>query len=216
MDIRFTGGLTLEEALELAYSEENDVSDIYITPPEPHVLTDEDSGDESELIPDHFTGRQLRSEAEVLFRNGDHVTESVMYDTSDFFQENERVRNDNIGNADNANADVVNTENSFLYENCNTHDIEWIRGDMTSIQNVFPSSDYSKYKNMSATELFELFFDDSVTSLLLQEIQRYALFMNFPDPKVTLAELKCFIGILIVSGYNELPGKNTTGFLKTI
>lgn len=31
--------------------------------------------------------------------------------------------------------------------------------------------------------------------------------MNFPDPKVTLAELKCFIGILIVSVYNELPGK---------
>lgn len=42
---------------------------------------------------------------------------------------------------------------------------------------VFSSYDYS---TKSATELFELFFN-----VLLQEEQRYALLMNFPDPKVT-------------------------------
>ncbi|KAJ8959938.1 hypothetical protein NQ314_006141 [Rhamnusium bicolor] len=65
------GGLTLEEALRIAYSEqENDITDIFITPPESHVLTDEDSGDETKLIPDNFTGRQLRSEAEIRCRIG--------------------------------------------------------------------------------------------------------------------------------------------------
>ncbi|KAL3266848.1 hypothetical protein HHI36_011000 [Cryptolaemus montrouzieri] len=43
-NIRFERGLTLQAALELAYSE--DVDSIFIEPPEADVLTDEDSGNE--------------------------------------------------------------------------------------------------------------------------------------------------------------------------
>lgn len=66
----FRGGLTLAEALEIAYAyEENDITDIYITPPAPHVLSDEDSGDEMEVNPDNFSGNQLSAEAEIKFKN---------------------------------------------------------------------------------------------------------------------------------------------------
>ncbi|KAK9681279.1 hypothetical protein QE152_g38445 [Popillia japonica] len=71
MFICFRGGLTLQEALEIAYADEENVRDIYITPPDPHVLTDEDSGDENELDPNNFTGRQLRAEAELKCKSSD-------------------------------------------------------------------------------------------------------------------------------------------------
>ena len=42
---------------------------------------------------------------------------------------------------------------------------------------------------------------------MVSECTRYALFLNCTDPKVTNEELKVFISILIVSGYNVLPDK---------
>ncbi|KAJ8931527.1 hypothetical protein NQ314_015542 [Rhamnusium bicolor] len=103
MDIRFTGGLTLEEALKIAYSEqEYDIIDIFITPPEPHVLTDEDSGDETELIPDNFTGRQLRSEAEIRCRSGTEV--------SNDFQITDSENLENSNNENQVEVDEVEAE----------------------------------------------------------------------------------------------------------
>lgn len=43
--------------------------------------------------------------------------------------------------------------------------------------------------------------------ILEEETKKYALFLNCPDPKITKAEIKWFIAILILSGYNVLPGK---------
>jgi hypothetical protein len=37
--------------------------------------------------------------------------------------------------------------------------------------------------------------------------QKYALFKNKPDPRITVADLKCSIGILILSGYDVKLGK---------
>lgn len=39
------------------------------------------------------------------------------------------------------------------------------------------------------------------------ETRRYALFLNCPDPNISAEELRCFIAILYVSGYNNLPSK---------
>ena len=41
-------GLTLEEALQIAYGDDLDVDKIYIEPPESGVLSDEDSANEEE------------------------------------------------------------------------------------------------------------------------------------------------------------------------
>lgn len=41
----------------------------------------------------------------------------------------------------------------------------------------------------------------------MEETKRYALFLNFADPKITADEIRCFIAILYVSGYNNLPSK---------
>nr|XP_023023884.1 uncharacterized protein LOC111512028 [Leptinotarsa decemlineata] len=77
-DIKFEHGFTLQEALEIAYSE--DIDAIYIEPPEPNVLTDEDSGDEDcGGTIDNLSGRQLRARAEVKFANKNNVEEDIIH-----------------------------------------------------------------------------------------------------------------------------------------
>ena len=85
--------------------------------------------------------------------------------------------------------------------------LTWDDKDIDAEQLIFPEPNYSEYKNKTPTELFEIFFNDNVWALLVSESSRYALFLNQPDPKITIEEFKVFIGILILSGYNELPSQ---------
>jgi len=55
---------------------------------------------------------------------------------------------------------------------------------------------------MRPIEIFELFFDDKLISYLVEQSKLYVLFKNVNDFDVTNDEIKCFIGILILSGYN--------------
>ena len=55
---------------------------------------------------------------------------------------------------------------------------------------------------MSPRQLFELFWDEELLQLIETEIVKYALFKNAADPKITVDELKVFIGIMILSGFN--------------
>ncbi|KAB0803706.1 hypothetical protein PPYR_00676 [Photinus pyralis] len=61
---------------------------------------------------------------------------------------------------------------------------------------TFPLPNYSEYANKSPVELVEMFLDSNI------------YWKNPENPNITLGELRCFIAILILSGYNNLPGKN--------
>lgn len=63
--------------------------------------------------------------------------------------------------------------------------------------------------DLSPVQLFELFLDDEIITYLIEETSRYALFKNSPDPRVSKNEMKCFLAILIVSGYVVMPGKKS-------
>lgn len=71
----------------------------------------------------------------------------------------------------------------------------------------FPPSDYSKFQQKSIIQIFEEFIDDEYIEHLVAETRKYALFLNCPDPNITPDEIRCFIAILFVSGYNNLPSK---------
>jgi len=85
----------------------------------------------------------------------------------------------------------------------------WEKGAEFDIERVasFPEPDYSGYKNMSAIDIFEKFIDTEIIDHLVVETRRYALFLNYLDPNITAEEIRCFIAILYVSGYNNLPSK---------
>ncbi len=93
------------------------------------------------------------------------------------------------------------------FERPDVKNIKWIKDDLQPGHSVFVCGNYSKYENLSPLELFEKFFDDGIMNLLLEQTKCYALFKNCSDPKVSIDELKCFLAILILTGYNELPGK---------
>lgn len=62
-------------------------------------------------------------------------------------------------------------------------------------------------ENMAATDYFELFFDDSLLELIIFESSQYCISKNWPDLKLTKAELRAFLAVLIISEYNPLPSK---------
>ena len=74
-------------------------------------------------------------------------------------------------------------------------------------QLVIPHPNFLEHENKMPTQLFEIFFNDHVCAFLVSESSRYALFLNQPDPKITIEQFQVFIGILILSGYNELPSQ---------
>ncbi|KAG5865280.1 hypothetical protein JTB14_008176 [Gonioctena quinquepunctata] len=74
-DINFVG-ITLQEALDIAYASDSDteVTEVFIEPPESHVLTDEDSADDDEGgLADNLSSLQLTAGAEIRFTNSRRV-----------------------------------------------------------------------------------------------------------------------------------------------
>ncbi|KAK9716848.1 hypothetical protein QE152_g24480 [Popillia japonica] len=77
----------MQEALELSYESESDtgVTDVFIEPPECHILTDEDSADEDEGgLADNLSARQLRAGAEARFANSKRMGD-MQSDLANFF-----------------------------------------------------------------------------------------------------------------------------------
>jgi hypothetical protein len=181
---------TLQQAVEMISNEDNDITGIYIEPPEPAVQSDEDSADEDTggLI-DNLTGRQLRSSAEVIFSDGRRLNDDDEADEG-YEQQVELPQKPAKKKAKSVPKQTT-----------------WKKQDFFVPETLFPDSDYSSLRDISPVAIFELVFDDEILNLIVHETTRYALFLNMPDPKVTVGEMKVFLGILILSGYSAVPGK---------
>lgn len=211
------GGLTLEEALQLAYSEDHDVRNIFIEPPDATELTDEDSGDEDGGgMVDNLSRNQLSAVAQMeIFYND--ATEEV--------NNNPEEDNDFLNRTDNVHSEFDNTEQglatttnfSVPVEKVDYNKIQWINGDLEDHDQDFPSANYEKFKTMTALEIFELFIDDEIIEYMILESTKYAQYNNWTNSCITKEEMRCFLAILILSGYNGVPGKkyfwNTQGDL---
>ena len=77
----------------------------------------------------------------------------------------------------------------------------------TSVAPYFPEGDYSKYRDFSPANLFELYFDDSIIDHIIKESRIYGVSKNWKDIQVSQQEMRVFLAILIISGYNPLPSK---------
>ncbi|KAJ8935631.1 hypothetical protein NQ314_012715 [Rhamnusium bicolor] len=165
--------------------------EIFIEPPDANiVLTDEDSGDEDGGgTLDNLPGSQLRAEAEIILAD------------------NTRIGGGSTKTIPNPSDKPLFSKPSTSSQCTELSVPDWIHGDIETPNHKFPEHNHEQYKGLSPTELFEKFFDEEIILLLLQETSKYALFLNCPHPKISVEELKCFIGILILSGYNTLPGK---------
>ncbi|XP_050295156.1 piggyBac transposable element-derived protein 3-like [Anthonomus grandis grandis] len=205
MDERFGGrdrgkGFSLQDALEIAYSD--NIDEIFIEPPDSDVLTDVDSGDKdgSGFI-DNLSGRQLRGQAEVKLLDNTRVGGCSSDDLS------RSLGSLHASPKHRSPSPSQNKAPSITQITVDVEDFDWVQRDLQPNHQIFPTCDFKPYQHLSPVELLELFIHDDIIHMMIEETSRYALFKNRPDPKVSVGEMKCYIGFLIISGYIDLPGK---------
>ncbi len=93
------------------------------------------------------------------------------------------------------------TKKKLSNENA-TNDFVWIDDVSKPMEPIFPVPNYTDCSGLSAYEQFEKFFDNELLQLIAKESSKYAAHLEKPDPKITVAELKVYIAILIISGYS--------------
>nr|CAH7762079.1 unnamed protein product [Callosobruchus chinensis] len=197
--VRFERGFTLQEALELAKIDE--AEEIFIEPPDSNVLTDEDSAEEDNGgTLDNLSGNQLRSKVEIKLSNSERIPSAERCEES--------RKSDPVSEGENRSFQAKKV-NSVMKKINLSEKIRWIEeADLVdSPKTVFPSPNYEPYRNMSPVQIFERFVDDDLLDHLVNETRKYALFKNFTDPQISADEIRCFIAILIVTGYDPKPSK---------
>lgn len=83
-----------------------------------------------------------------------------------------------------------------------TKDFTWVEDSSNAMIPIFPMPNYTDCNDISPHEQFEKFFDDELLNMIITQSKEYALHRGKPDPKITVDELRVYIGILIVSGYS--------------
>lgn len=160
---------------------ENDDSDqdIFIEPPAVNELTDEDSDEEEGTNINCLSRNQLMAPAE------------------------KKQTRKEVSTISNLNKIPKITKKSKKDQ------IIWSSGGKTI--HIQPSQFHlmaeENIDEVTAVQYFERFFDDTLIELIITASSEYCLSKNWPDIKLTKEELRVFFAILIVSGYNPLPGK---------
>lgn len=183
----FLFSLSVAEILDVLESDEVEyVRDIFIEPPDVAEHTDEDSADEDGGgMMENLNGRQLHAPA--IFSQSLVAEQEFSEDSSD---------------DENITIEPQRKKQKVIYT--------WKKDDLPDLESpVFISSLRYDYKDFTCIDFFEIFFDDELFNFFIQKSTEYALFLNCPDPKIKIDEMKCFFAILIVSGYCNLPSKKS-------
>lgn len=119
--------LTVNDILDVLDESADD--DIYIEPPDPRELTDEDSADsedENTQVPSALSGRQLLASAEIQQRNDEDISD---------------------------NEDVPSARKQKI-----VHKFDWKKSITVELGcSIFPEANLTKYRDFSPRDFFELF-----------------------------------------------------------
>ncbi|KAF2883442.1 hypothetical protein ILUMI_22727 [Ignelater luminosus] len=192
MDVRSTD-IALQEALAMMEEEDFNVSRIYTEPPDSNVLTDEDSGEEDNGgFIDNLSGRQLRARAEIVLAASCSSNVEVLENIVE-----EKIQTEDI---------EIETRSGVSKRKKLSGSV-WEQQDVCISQKTFPECSFSNLRENSPLDIFEMIFDHEVFDLIIKETANYATFNNCPSANVTLNEMKIFLAILILSGYNTVSTK---------
>lgn len=195
-------GFSLQEALDMIFDEDEDTPKVYISPPDAHADTDEDSAEEdSGGTADNLSGRQLSAPAEVKRRKDSTEQINDNNDNKELLEGTVEDENDDV------NRETIKQKSGISKKGGrnNTQRI-WIDGDLES-HSQFENPMNESLQSKSPIELFCQFFDNDIFTYILNETKKYAAYKNCPDPNISMSELKCFFGIMILSGYHALTSR---------
>lgn len=186
-------------------------ADIYINPPENYINSDEDSGDEEFATINNLSRHQLLSGAEL------RVTRSSQAETD---SESEVDEEDvPVGKASTSktpppkkkrkageepSASTSSTKFTQRYKKPKDIVRNWKNEDIA--EKIVPQANPPKFVEdlENPIQFFELFFDDIVIELLRSETEKNGIQKGRHDFRVTTVELKHFLAILLLSGYNSV------------
>lgn len=172
--------------------ESYDIPDtISIFPPSDGYETDEDSGDEAKVDINNLPGNQLRAEAEVSFENND-ILSADGYDREDELPLSSFLQ---------PKHQKLLFETSTFKKSKPT--FTWKKTDINACLSTWQEKQGSK-NTLSPIDLFFLFVDDEIIDLIRNFTNLYASQHN-RSGDVSTEEIKCFIGILLLSGYYKFP-----------
>lgn len=207
--------LTLHELLEEAEKlETSEIPDgIVIFPPENanDENTDEDSGEEDNVVLNNLPGSQLLAEAEFLedfgtygYMNENEAVE-VENENETVEEENEIVAMEEV-NKNEAQKEKWDSEDELPLSSFVQHKVKKIKKfNFTKADLDVNLSEWkpvlTPQNNLSPATLFKLFFSNEVIDDLVRFSNIYALQKNRAGD-ITYDEMLCFIGILILSGYS--------------
>ncbi|XP_051851594.1 piggyBac transposable element-derived protein 2 [Antechinus flavipes] len=177
--IRSAKLLEVLNSLEDESTKEKEI--IFISPPDNAVgdFTDEDSGDEEGHKGGNLPGSML------------HAT--VISEGSDTGEDNEELE---LQPARKRQKRIAELRRIWTKRDIRPDFVSWSASD--------PHIEYLKSQELSPVGLFELFFDEGTINFIVSETNRYAWQKNV-NLDLTAQELKCVLGILILSGYISYP-----------
>ena len=179
-------------------------ADVFLSPPNEGVLYDEDSDDEEGVSAAHLSGPQLSATSEYRINYGNSVVNSLEFDAS--VDEDAVTASTDVSDHDLSNLDSETEENTFLLLKPAATSLSWQKKDLQPTT-FTDSPSRSFFENfMSPTAIFDLCFDEEVINYLTEMTNLYAHRdrgkHNF---HVEHAEMRLFLAMLLLSGYNVLP-----------
>ncbi|CAG9566275.1 unnamed protein product [Danaus chrysippus] len=178
----------------ISHLEDNDdvlSADIYITPPDNYDKSDEDSGDEESSNINHLSRQQLLAQAEfratVSSQSNLDIIESVSNEVS--------IDNNTHGD--------LSVQPPAKKKKCPATR-KWRKVDIPVKTEKTSETPHFLEHLDTPVHFFELFFDEDVFELIRSETEKNAIQKGYHNFKVTTEEIKRFIGILLLSGYNSV------------
>lgn len=214
---------TTEELIALVEDEDFWQADIFITPPDDGQESAEDSGDDDECNDvNKLSGRQLMAQAEAKITDkGNTFTIGAPDDDDD--------DGDDVGQPSIFSDDLIggetSTQNTNFGDTAEYDDEDLIP--LAELKKRFAVAVERKWekktdlvKNLpdflqpkalpqiptDPVSCFELYFDDDVCQFLVEMTMRYGANQKENHAFTTnIDEMRCFLGILLLSGYTTIP-----------
>ena len=178
----FRSSDTLYDMLNRVEEGEDRGGDVFLIPPVPGEDSDSYSGDEDEEVADleRLTGRVLRAQVEVR---------------------GEEEESDGEEEAGPPKAKTARKGAKKRKEE------KWGKRSATlsSGHGLFPDRDATPYKDFQPHELFDLFLTEEMLDMIIHQSKLYARRKNNLDLQLSIPDLRVFLSILLLSGYNSLP-----------
>lgn len=140
-------------------------------------VTDEDSGDEDYVDINNLPSSQMQNQVEL----------NCVQDT-DGWSSDDDLPLTKLQNK------VIKKRKEYHYE----------REDLMESSSTFVSQENFNFENNSPYNYYVRFIDDEFLKIIVEETNRYASQKN-KNTRIELPEMKCFLGVLLLSGYLDVP-----------